>query len=58
MLRWTLSFLVLALIAGFFGFSGVATISIGIAKLLFFIFVILFIIAALIGFLQGRSPSI
>jgi uncharacterized membrane protein YtjA (UPF0391 family) len=40
MLRWALGFLVLALIAAFLGFGGIAAASAGIAKTLFFLFLI------------------
>lgn len=43
MLSWALAFFVLAVIAAIFGFSGIATASAGIAKILFVIFVVLFI---------------
>jgi len=43
MLSMSLTFFVLALIAAFFGFSGIAGAAVGIAKFLFVIFVILFI---------------
>jgi uncharacterized membrane protein YtjA (UPF0391 family) len=43
MLSWALTFLVLALIAAFFGFSGVAVAAAGIAKILLVIFLILFV---------------
>ena len=37
MLKWALFFFVVSVIAGFFGFSGVAAATAGIAKILFFI---------------------
>ncbi|HSW75590.1 MAG TPA: DUF1328 family protein [Candidatus Saccharimonadales bacterium] len=45
LLSWVVIFLVVALIAGFFGFGGVASDSAWIAKVLFFIFLVLFLIA-------------
>ena len=42
MLRWALIFLVIALIAGALGFTGVAGAAIGIAKFLFVLFLVLF----------------
>lgn len=48
MLRWALAFFIVAIIAAVFGFTGIAVASAGIAKLLFFIFVVLFLLA-LIG---------
>lgn len=43
MLSWALTFFVLAIIAGIFGFGGIATAAAGIAKILFVIFIVLFI---------------
>lgn len=45
MLHWTLVFLVIAIIAGVLGFGGLAGTAIGFAKILFVIFLILWIIA-------------
>jgi uncharacterized membrane protein YtjA (UPF0391 family) len=58
MLSWALSFLILALVAGFLGFGGVAIISIEIARILFGVFIVLFLIAAVAHLLQGKSPPI
>ncbi len=49
MLHWALVFLVIALIAAFFGFTGVYVAAAGIAKVLFFVFLVLFIISLLAG---------
>ena len=45
MLGWALTFFVIALIAALFGFGGIASASAGIAQILFFIFIALFLIA-------------
>ena len=42
MLGWALTFLIVAIIAAFLGFGGIAFASAGIAELLFFIFLVLF----------------
>ncbi len=44
MLHYALVFLVIAILAAVFGFGGIAVASAGIAKLLFFLFVIAFVI--------------
>ena len=44
MLRWALIFLVLGLIAALFGFTGIAGTSIAIAKVLFFIFLVIAVV--------------
>lgn len=53
MLYWALTFLLVAILATVFGFTGIAIASAGIAKLLFFVFLVLFVIS-LVAHL-GRS---
>jgi uncharacterized membrane protein YtjA (UPF0391 family) len=55
MLGWALTFLVIALIAALLGFGGVAGTAIGIAKIIFFVAIVLFLISAVAGFMRGRS---
>jgi uncharacterized membrane protein YtjA (UPF0391 family) len=45
MLYWALMFLVVALIAGILGFTGVAILTAGVAKLLFVVFLVLFLVS-------------
>jgi uncharacterized membrane protein YtjA (UPF0391 family) len=54
MLYWALMFLVIALIAAVLGFTGVAVLAGGIAKILFFIFIVLFVVS-LIAHLARRA---
>jgi len=52
LLGWALIFLIVALIAAAFGFGGIVSASAGVAKVLFFIFIVVFIvllISALLG---------
>ena len=56
MLHWALTFLVLGLIAALFGFTGIAGASIGIAKILFFVFLAMFAVMLLMGAARGRDP--
>jgi uncharacterized membrane protein YtjA (UPF0391 family) len=58
MLSWALVFLVIAIIAALFGFGGIAPASAGIAKILFFVFVIGFLVALIAGLVAGRRPSV
>jgi uncharacterized membrane protein YtjA (UPF0391 family) len=44
MLRWALGFFIIALVAALLGFSGLAVAAAGIAKILFFIFLVLFVV--------------
>jgi len=57
MLAWALIFLLVALIAGFFGFRGVEGIAMGIAKILFFIFIVLFIVSLIFGLADRARVS-
>ena len=52
---WVVTFLVIALIAGILGFGGVAGASIEIAKIIFFIAVVLFLVSAVVGVARGRT---
>ncbi len=52
MLYWTLVFLAVALVAGLFGFGGVASASAGIAKILFAVFIVLFLVSLAFGALR------
>ena len=56
MLHWALVFLVVAVIAAVFGFGGIASASAGIAQILFFIFVALFVVALVVRALKVRTP--
>lgn len=58
MLRYALMFLVLALIAGFLGLGGVAAVSVEIAKILFMVFLALFVVALVVGLVRGKAPKI
>lgn len=49
MLQWALTFLVIALIAAIFGFGGIAIASVEIARILFFLFLILFLVSLIVG---------
>ncbi len=52
MLGWALTFLIIALISGALGFTVVAGTSASIAKILFVVFLVLFVISLI----TGRSP--
>jgi uncharacterized membrane protein YtjA (UPF0391 family) len=49
MLRWAVIFLVVAIVAGIFGFAGLMVAAAGIAKLLFYLFLILFLVSLIAG---------
>jgi uncharacterized membrane protein YtjA (UPF0391 family) len=49
MLRWALIFLVIAIVAAILGFGGLAGDLAWIAKILLFVFLILFVISLIMG---------
>lgn len=56
MLHWTLVFLVLALVAGLLGFTTIAGSAFAIAKVLFFVFLVLLIFSFFGTALRGKTP--
>jgi uncharacterized membrane protein YtjA (UPF0391 family) len=58
MLGWAVTFLVVALVAAVLGFGGIAGVAIEAAKLVFFVAILLFAIAAIVGMVRGRTPTL
>jgi uncharacterized membrane protein YtjA (UPF0391 family) len=56
MLNWALAFFLVALLAAILGFSGVAVAAAGIAKLLFVLFLVLFLASLVIGLMNRARP--
>src|SRR5262245_35956822 len=57
MLGWILTFLVIALIAAVLGFGAVAGAAAGIAKIIFYIFLVLLLVSLGMHFVRGTAPS-
>lgn len=55
MLRWALIFFVISIIAGLFGFTGIAQGARSIAKTLFFIAIAIFVVLVIAAFAIGSS---
>jgi uncharacterized membrane protein YtjA (UPF0391 family) len=56
MLNLAVTLLIVALIAAVLGFGGIAMVSVELAKIVFFVAILLFLIAAIFGALGGRRP--
>ncbi len=54
MLGWALTFLVIAIIAGMLDFAGIAAVSTSIAKIIFFVFLVLFAVTIIANLMRGR----
>jgi uncharacterized membrane protein YtjA (UPF0391 family) len=57
MLYWAAVFFVIALVAAVFGFGGIAIEAAGIAKILFVVFLVLFLVSLLLG-RSNRGPMV
>jgi uncharacterized membrane protein YtjA (UPF0391 family) len=53
MLRMAAVFFVIAIIAAVFGFGGIAEGAVEIAKILFFIFLVVFVVTLALGLFRG-----
>ena len=57
MLGWVVTFLIIALVAAVLGFGGIAGAAVEIAKIIFFVALLLFLVTAVFGLIRGRSPA-
>jgi uncharacterized membrane protein YtjA (UPF0391 family) len=55
MLRLALFFFVVSIIAAVFGFGGIAAVSADIARILFFIFIAVFLVLLVAGLMVGST---
>jgi uncharacterized membrane protein YtjA (UPF0391 family) len=56
MLGWAILFLIVALVAAVLGFGGVAAISVEFAKIIFWVFLVLFALSLVYSMVTGRRP--
>ena len=55
MLKWALIFLVISVLAGVMGFTGIASGAAQISKILFFIAIAIFVIFLIMGLIAGEA---
>jgi uncharacterized membrane protein YtjA (UPF0391 family) len=55
MLYWALVFFVVSLVAGIFGFGGIASATAGIAQILFYVFLVFFVVTLIAGLAGGGT---
>jgi uncharacterized membrane protein YtjA (UPF0391 family) len=58
MLYWAAVFFIIAIIAAVLGFTGIALAAAGIARILFFIFLVVFIVTLIAGLLKRGSKAL
>jgi uncharacterized membrane protein YtjA (UPF0391 family) len=56
MLNWVLTFFILSIISAVLGFGGLAGEMMGVAKILFVVFLVLFVVSLVVH--RGRTPLI
>lgn len=54
MLQYAVVFFIVALIAALFGFTGIAAGAVEIARILFFIFILLFLVSLVMGLMRRK----
>ena len=57
MLRWAVVFFIIAIIAAVFGFGNIAAGATDIAKILFFVFIVLFVLSLLANIVRGKPVA-
>lgn len=55
MIRWAITFLLIALVAGLFGFTGVAGAATEMAKITFFLFIVLLAVSLIMHAVRGEG---
>ena len=55
MIRWAIIFAIVALVLGLLGFGGVASAFAGLAKMLFFLAITIFVILLVLGLMAGKG---
>lgn len=54
MLHYAVVFLIIALVAALLGFTDVAASAVGIARILFFVFLLLFVVTLVVGLMRRK----
>lgn len=58
MLYWALVFFIVSLVAGLFGFGGIASATAGIAQILFYVFMVFFVVTLIAGLAGGSRREL
>jgi len=55
MLYWSIVFFIISIVAAIFGFGGIAAASADIARILFFIAIVIFVVLLVAGLMAGST---
>jgi uncharacterized membrane protein YtjA (UPF0391 family) len=54
LLKWALIFFLISVVAAIFGFTGISIASADVARILFYIFVVIFLVLLILGLIAFR----
>ena len=57
MIKWAIIFALISVVAGIFGFTGIAADSAAVARVLFFIALAIFVVLLIAGLVVGKKLS-
>jgi uncharacterized membrane protein YtjA (UPF0391 family) len=57
MIKWAIVFAIISIVAGLFGFTGIAADSAAVAKILFFIALAIFVVLLVLGLFVGKKVA-
>ena len=57
MIKWAIIFAIISIVAGLFGFTGIAADSAAVAKILFFIALAIFVVLLVLGLFVGKKVA-
>lgn len=55
LLKWAFIFLIISLVAALFGFTGISAATADVARILFFVFVLIFVVLLVLGLTIFRA---
>ncbi len=58
MLRWAVIFFLVAIVAAIFGFGNISAAATDIARILFFVFLVIFLVTLLMHLMGGKGPKL
>lgn len=58
MLRWAVIFFLVAIVAAIFGFGNISAAATDIARILFFVFIVIFLVTLIMHLMGGKGPKL
>jgi uncharacterized membrane protein YtjA (UPF0391 family) len=58
MLRWAVIFFLVAIVAAIFGFGNISAAATDIARILFYVFIVIFLLTLVMHLMGGKGPKL